>query len=426
MLPIRTFVATFIAAAITASAHAGNWPGFRGPSGDGIANERGVPTRWSDSENIAWRIELKNPGNSSPIVWEDKLILASATADGSKRITTCYNRADGKILWEKFIEFTDDEPKHQTNTYSAATPVTDGQAVYVFHGSAGMVAYKLADGEELWKRDLGPVRHIWGPAASPVLFEDMVIQHVGPGVNVYLVALDKATGKTVWKKELEDAKDPDGGFKGKQWMGGWDTPVFYRSEGKVEMLLGLPKHVAGFNPQTGQEYWRCGGLTDLVYSNVVVGDSTIMAMSGYMGAAIGLRKPNASAKGDITSTHQLWRVAKNPQRIGTGVVIKNTYFTVEEPGIAKAIDMTTGKELFAERVGKTTWGSTVYVDGRLYTFDNTGTGFVWEPRTTFKLVTSNALSKPEMTRATPAYSDGQIFLRTYDHLYAIGMWRRGG
>jgi outer membrane protein assembly factor BamB len=416
--------ALIVMMACASSTFAGDWPGFRG-DGSGIApNERNMPLTWSDKQNIAWRVPLSDPGNSSPIVWGDRLFLTAAADNGAKRLLICFDRNTGKQLWQNGVEFQGDEPLHKTNTHCAATPVTDGKAVYGMFGSAGMAAFDF-NGKLLWKRELGPIVHIWGSAPSPVLYQDMVIQHVGPGENVALVAMDKTDGHVIWKKELAEARVSAGpARKNKDYFGSWSTPRLHNNHGKDELLLSLPGYIAGFNPQTGAEFWRCGGLTDLVYTSPVFGKEFIVAMSGFSGAAIGLKVPDGTAKGDITSTHQLWREPRNTQRIGSGVVIGKHLFHVEEPGLATCIEMDTGKQLYRERMSKTTWTSVVYADKRLYILDQDGTCHVLEPSTSYKLLATNKLAKPEMTRASIVPSDGQFFIRTYENLYAVGVRQR--
>jgi len=408
---------------------AGDWPAFRGPQGNGISTERNIPVGWSAAD-VAWAVDLPMPGNSSPIVHGERVFLTGAVEGGAERVLMCFDRADGKMLWHNAIRFEGTEATHETNPYCSSTPVTDGKRIFVWHGSAGIAAYDF-DGQQLWHVDLGAFEHIWGNAASPVLFEDTVILHAGPGPRVLLMALDKATGSPVWSKELAEATGPAHGKGPGEWKGSWSTPIIdvNPATGQPELVLSLPQYVAGFNPRTGQEYWRCTGLSDLVYTSPVVGKDVIIAMSGFMGPSIGLRRPGPEAKGDVTQTHRLWRVEKNPQRIGTGVLLGDHLFIVNEPGVAECIEAKTGQSLWKERLGATTWGSPVYTQGRLFVADNHGMTHIFAARPdSFHLLgrnpppeaTSSQETGPQVTRATVALSDGQIFLRTYEKLYCIG------
>lgn len=399
-----------------ATAVAQQWPAFRGPEGDGIALEHNLPGEWSDGQNVLWAVDLPMPGNSSPVVWDNRLFITGATDNGTKRWTLCFSTTDGALLWKDALAYDKPEPTHDTNPYCAATPITDGRRLIVSHGSAGVIAYDL-EGKQLWHTELGEVHHIWGNASSPVLFEDTVIVYVGPGPQCALVALDKESGRLVWRKELQEAavEKPD------IWRGSWATPVLREaSDGRTELILPLPGYIVSFNPQTGQEYWRCGGLGDLVYSSAMVGRDIIVAASGYMGPAIGFRRPGPEARGDITETHRLWRIEKSPQRIGTGVIIGPHLYMVNEPGVAECLEAATGQTLWKERLGAVTWGSPIYIDAKFYCTDSQGVTHVFAAAPTFQKLATNTLGTPQTTRATPAFSNGRIFIRTYDKLYCIG------
>jgi outer membrane protein assembly factor BamB len=413
--------AAAIALSLTAVAQAENWPQFRGPNGNGTTPDRGFPLNWSAEQNIAWKTELPGPGNSSPIVWEDRVFLTVATEEGSKRSVLCLDRASGEALWHRTIEYEGDEPTHEMNPYCAATPVTDGEAVYAFHGSAGVVAYDL-EGNRLWHRDLGRFEHIRGNASSPILFRDLVLILGSPGSNVALIALDQRTGQTVWKRELPDAEDPNAGREKKTWRGAWSTPVVIENRGRPELIVALPNRVRGFNPYTGRAYWKCEGLGPLAYASPIVDPENhrVVATSGFGGPAIGLRLPGAGASGDVTETHRLWRnTEKIQQRIGTGVVRGDHVYLCSAPGIAQCIEMETGERVWRSRLAEhRVWTSPTLVGDRLYITDDVGTTHVLRASSA-----TNSLGDGETTRASPAFSEGQIFIRTYDHLYCIGTRR---
>lgn len=400
------------------SVHADDWPAWRGVRGDGVSYERGLPIEWDGARNVIWKTAMPGPGNSSPIVWKDRVFITTALDKGKRRAVVCLDRATGKTIWISSIDFAGDEPTHDDNPYCSATPTTDGDAVYAWFGSAGMIAYDM-NGQELWRRDLGPVRHQWGNASSPVLLEDMVIVHVGPSVKPFMIALNKRTGQTIWEHALPEEACKDE----KEYKGSWSTPMIVEHDDQKEMIMSLPGWVMGFNPYSGQEYWRCGGLSDLVYTSPLVNDKYVIAMSGFTGPAIGLRRPGAEARGDITATHRLWRVEKNAQRVGTGVLLDSNVFMLDDPGIARCIDAASGNVIWEQRVGASSWGSMLLGLHRLYVTDQMGVTHVLVPSREFNEVAKNPLGDKERTRATPAFSDGQIFIRTYENLYCIGTRR---
>jgi outer membrane protein assembly factor BamB len=412
---MRIPVLVALGALVPATAFAGDWPAWRGPAGTGVSDERGVPIEWSASENITWKTPLPDQGNSTPIVWGDRVFVTQALEKGARRTVMCFDRGDGKLLWQGEVPFSGKEPTHDTNPYCSASPVTDGERVIAWHGSAGMVAYDF-EGQELWRRDLGPFEHIWGNAASPVIHGELVIAHLGPGPQTILAAFDKKTGQDVWRRELADARGKDAD----QWKGSWSTPVLRPIAGGHELLVSLPQQVSAFDPATGADRWTCRGLGDLVYTSVLFGDDTVVAMSGYGGPALATR---AGEKGDVTDTHRLWLVEGNPQRVGSGVVVGQHIFILEETGVAECIELATGKSLWEERLGAKSWSSMAHVDGRLYVIDMDGETFVLAANPEkCEIIARNPLG--ELTRGSLAFSDGQIFIRTYQKLYCIGERRR--
>src|SRR4051812_25753081 len=189
---------------LAAPALAADWPAWRGPHGNGVSDESELPLHWSATENVAWKAPLPGPGNSTPVVSNGRVFVTCASDKGATRSVLCFDRTDGKLLWRQDTKFSGQETTHETNPYCAASPATDGRRVFASHGSAGVVAYAAADGMPLWARDLGPMRHIWGNASSPVLHDDKLIVLCGPGPESRLVALDPENGKTLWQNDLPE------------------------------------------------------------------------------------------------------------------------------------------------------------------------------------------------------------------------------
>jgi outer membrane protein assembly factor BamB len=413
MMYTRLFV--FIAIGLLSHNAAGaglNWPAWRGPAGTGIAAHTGVPTTWSATKNVKWKIPLAGPGNSTPIVWNNRIFLTGATDDGAKRSLLCFARGDGKLLWQRDVTFEPKELTHDTNPYAAASPVTDGERVIVWHGSAGVFCYDF-EGREVWQKDLGKFTHIWGYAASPVLVGNRVFLSCGPGVRCLLVALDKRNGEELWKRELAEAqaKEP------KDFFGSWSTPVLHKSGGRQQLMLSLPKELRSFDPASGKDIWTCKGLGPLAYTSPLVAGDVAVAMSGYHGAALACR---TDGSGDVTDTHRLWlHEDKNPQRVGSGVIVGEHIYILNEPGIAWCIELASGKKLWEERISSASWSSMVHVDGRLYVVAMDGETQVLKPNPDkCEVIAQNPLDG-ETTRASLAFADRQIFVRSYKHLYCI-------
>ena len=182
------------------SVHAGNWPAWRGPEGNGVTSEKNLPLKWSATEGVRWRAELPGPGNSSPIVWGDRVFVTQAVPKDKRRTIMCFNRKDGKLVWQSGVTYTEAEQTQESNPYCAGTPATDGKLVYASFGSAGVYAYDL-EGKEAWHRDLGKLNHMFGNSISPVLYNDLCVMNYGPDPKARLIALNKKTGETVWEAE---------------------------------------------------------------------------------------------------------------------------------------------------------------------------------------------------------------------------------
>ena len=353
---------------MTSIAIADNWPAWRGLNGDGTSAEKNLPTTWSDTQNVKWKIDLPQRSHAAPIVWGDRIFLSQALdAKGRQRALWCLDRKDGKRLWERVVPYADDEPLHATSSFCAATPVTDGKHVLVSFGSAGLWCYDF-DGREVWHYDLGKLWHIWGNASSPILYQNLVILWAGPGERQFLLALDKTTGKKVWQRDIPGGKD---GINDKAWLGSWSTPLIATVKGRDELIVGVPKKLKAFDPKTGKELWSCDGLGDLVYTSPVIsaeGEGIVVAFSGYKGPALACK---AGGSGDVTKTHRLWHQVKgNPQRIGSPVILGEHCYLVGENGIANCFELKTGKDLWKERVTKAnTWSSLIHADGRFYLHD---------------------------------------------------------
>ena len=402
-------------------ARGGDWPAWRGPHGSGVTDETDLPLKWSATDNIAWKVPLPGPGNSTPIVSQGRIFVTCASDKGAVRSLLCFDRKDGKPLWRQDTPFAGAETTHETNPYCSASPATDGRRVFVSHGSAGLVAYDAGDGTPLWRRDLGPMNHIWGNASSPVLVGDRLFLLCGPGPEARLLALNADNGQTLWENDIAEARGkPD------QFKGAWNSPVVHKApDGSTTLILGLPRYVTGFDPATGKEIWRCRGLGDLVYTNPLIGDGFIVSMSGYGGPAIGLRLPGPGETGDLTSSHRLWVAEKNQQRVGSGMIVGMHVYIVNDPGMAECIEAETGKVLWKGRAANPSWGSMVLSGDRLYVTDQGGQTVVLRASPDkLDVLAENELG--ETTRASVAPSDGQIFIRTYKALYCIGPRKERG
>lgn len=392
-----------------------NWPSFRGPSGNGHASPQAKPPlRWSATENVLWKIELPGPGNSTPAVWNERIFITqSLDKDGHERALLCLDRRTGKELWRRVEQYQDNEPTHRDNPYCSASPATDGQRVVVAHGSAGVYCYDF-DGKQLWHYATGKLHHIWGNAASPVIHDGLVFLNCGPGERTFLVALNLADGKEVWKVDIPGGKY---GEKPSEWLGAWSTPNVVRVQGRDLLIASWPELLAAYDPKTGKEIWRCTGLGRLVYTSPVVSPEVVVICCGYGGPALAVRP---DGQGDLTQSHRLWRTEeRNPQRIGSGVLLGDYFFQPNAgPGSVHCMEWRTGKVLWQERLGDVFWGSLVYAANRLYVTDKRAVTYVLAAGPKFELLAKNELDGAT-THATPVIVDDIVLIRTWKHLWCL-------
>jgi outer membrane protein assembly factor BamB len=406
--------------ALAASAFAANWPAWR-YDGTGLAPEKNAPVKWTKTENVRWRAPLAAPGNGSPVVWGEKIFITQA--QGAKRELLCLDRKDGKVLWQAGTSYEDKDPTHETNPHASATPVTDGERVIAWFGSAGIFCYDL-NGKELWRRDLGKQTHVWGYGSSPVLHEDLCLLNFGPGPQTFLIALNKKSGEKVWQVDLPENDPPVryDGFAGKkgQPIGSWSTPLITTAGGRTEIVLSVVGELRGFDPKTGKELWRADGLSPLVYSSVMAGEGIILGAGGFMGSTVAVK---AGGTGDI-SKDRLWYVQREKKnRISTGVVSKGHVYICNMDGVAQCIELATGKEKWNERLKASgakgeIWGSTVLVGDNIYVVNQSGDTFVFKANPEkLEVVAINSFG--EMSNSTPAISNGEIFIRTHGALWCV-------
>lgn len=415
----RFFLAALATMAMRTGLDAASWPQWRGPTGTGLCEETRLPLRWGPQEHVAWKTPLPERGNSTPIAWGDRIFLTQAEQE--KRLVVCVERRDGRILWKSGTVSGVPEKFHPTNPPCAASPVTDGERVVANFGSAGVYAFDFA-GRELWRTDLGLVDHIWGYAASPVLHGDFCFVHFGPGGRHFLVALDKRTGREVWRVSFpeEHPAERTDGFAGKKGViGSWSTPLMVPVGERTELVLSLPGKLAAFDPATGRELWFCEGLNPLLYTSAMYGDGVVVGSGGYGGSTVAVR-PGGS--GNMTA-QRLWQKLRDKQRIGSGVIHRGHLYILNTPGTAQCIRLEDGQTLWEQRLPGTgarteSWSSMVLAGEHLYVNNQGGDVFVLKAAPVFEMLQVNSITDGIMN-ASVAISDGDLLLRTEKHLWCI-------
>ncbi len=385
-----------------------NWPRWRGPDGNAVADTAPLPLRWSPTQNIRWQVKIPGEGFSSPIVWGQRIFLTSALEAGSRRVVHSLDRGTGKILWSRELRDDNAERTSSMTGHAAATPVTDGQQVVAFFGNAGVVCYDL-EGKLLWHHKLGEFDSELGLASSPVLYRDRVIlvcDHDGNRFSTFdsfLIALDLQSGQPRWKTERRDL------------YRSWSTPILVPGTGgKPELIINGQDQLRAYDPQTGQSLWHVGGMTAWVTPSPVFGHGWIFATSGRSGPILAVR-PGGS--GDVTRTHVVWQHGSAGPYVCSPVLYGDYLYVHTELGILSCYHARTGKLQYRERLEGKFYSSSVAGDGKVYLTNEAGTTLVVRAGPRFELLAQNALK--EYCLASPALSAGELFLRTEQHLYCI-------
>jgi outer membrane protein assembly factor BamB len=404
-------------AAATAGSWAEDWPHWRGPARNGVSGEKGLPLRWTTSENIAWKLPLPDRSGATPIISGSRIFLN--VGEGDALSLWALDRATGAIAWKSPLGGGNTRMRKQN--MSSPSPVTDGKTVYVMTGTGILKALDFG-GRELWTRDIqkdhGRFGLNWGYASSPLLVGDALYVQVLHGMNTddpsYLMRIDTATGKTRWRVERPtDAvrESPDA----------YTTPALVERGAQREIVVTGGDYVTGHDLATGRELWRAGGLNPdresnfrIVASPVVVGDLVLAPTRVRPLLAI-----RAGGRGDVTTSHRVWAFDSGPD-VPTPVTDGTHVYIVTDNGIAWCLDLKTGRALYGpQRLKPGTYSaSPVLADGRIYVTSEDGLTSVLKAGPAFEVLAENAVD--EYTLSSPAVSGGQIFLRTDKHLYAIG------
>ena len=410
------------------AASAENWPNWRGPRGDGTSVEKNVPTNWNgkSSENIAWKVAIPGAGHSSPIVWEDRIFVATCQTDQNPpaRQLLCLDRRTGETIWKKDVVVAPLETKHGLNSYASGTPATDGKLVYVTFlrvggktiearnvsrarpvtpGEIVVAAYDFA-GNQKWIARPGGFVSVHGFCSSPVLFEDLIIINGDHDGDSYIAALKNTTGETVWK------------IPRKHKTRSYVTPIIREIEGRTQMILAGSKCVASYDPRTGEQHWIIDGPTEQFVASMVYNGRLLFLTCGFPERHYLAIDP--TGEGNVTETHIRWRTTKAAGYVPSPVAIGDYFLNVSDKGIATCFDADTGKSHWVERLGPHFSASAVSAGGLAYFLADEGKMTIIRPGEKLDVVAVNELG--EHCFASPAISNGQIFIRGEKHLYSIG------
>ncbi len=387
--------------------HAENWPAWRGPRGDGSSLEKNVPVHWSATSNVVWKTALPGGGHASPVVWGDRVFTVSAVAPTQERLLLCLDRDSGRLVWQKNVLTSPMERKHAQNSHASSTPATDGQRVYVaFLDNKEMVvaAYDF-EGNELWKVRPGTFASVHGFCSSPLLYQDKVILNGDHDGESYLVALDKKTGKTVWKTPRQNQTRS------------YCAPLIRDMAGRTQMVLSGDKCVASYDPATGRLLWMLDGPTDQFVASPVYSKKTglVYITGGYPDHHILALKPDGAGK--IGEEKIVWRTHRGVAYVPSPIIEGDYFLVVSDSGVAHCFDAATGEILWQERMGHH-HTSLVSAEGRVYFIHRDGQEGVEQPGRKLQFVAKTELS--EGCYASPAISRKHLFIRGDKHLFCIG------
>jgi outer membrane protein assembly factor BamB len=404
------------------AARAGDWPGWRGPHGDGTCDEKPPPLKWSATENVAWKTPIPGKGHSSPIVWGDRVFLttcleqeAKRPEDPARRMLLCLDRRDGAILWQKEVISARLEKLHRLNSRASSTPATDGKHVFVTFLDANdpkepkvIVGCYDFEGRRVWQKSPGRFSSVHGFCSSPLLYKDTVIVNCDHDGDGYVVSLAKSDGEQRWRIDRPN--------KTRSYC----APLIVDAAGRKQMVMSGSKCVASYDPDTGKQWWIIDGPTEQFVSSPVYLDGTIFLTAGfpayhYMGI-----KPDGN--GNVTETHVAWhhkvRNSREGAYVPSPIAYGKWFFAVSDDGILNCFEAKTGEWKWKQQLGKHHSASPVLAGGHLYFTADNGDTYVLKAGESFELVNVNPLG--EEVYSSPAVAGGQIFLRGDKHLFCVG------
>ncbi len=403
-----------------------NWPGWRGPRGDGTSTEVNVPKQWDGTtgEGILWKVEIPGYGHSSPIVWGSQIFVTGCDEETKERRLLCFNKDDGKLRWKAEVIQSSLETKHKLNSFASGTPATDGSTVYVsFLETDGREALALntdkpkmmtpgamvvaafdMQGKLLWQKRPTEFSSVHGFCTSPVIYEDLLIVNGDHDGQSSILALDRSTGDTVWK------------FPRVHQTRSYCTPIIRQAAGKDQMVFSGSKQVVSLNPRTGQEWWHVEGPTQQFVASMVYDGDKFYLSAGFPDHFVMAIRPDGS--GDVTGSHVAWSSTEAKCYVPSPVLADNQLFVADDRGTINCFATKDGTRVWRDRLGGHYSASLITAGGLVYCTADDGVVKLLRPGQELDVVSSNPLG--ESSFASPAVSDGRIYIRGEKHLFAIG------
>lgn len=411
---MRIVSSVLLLTVFSVSAFAGNnWPEFRGPNGDGKSDATNIPAKFSETEHVTWKTAIHGRGWSSPVVWGNQIWVQTATEDGHEMFAVCIDLNTGKLIYDiKVFHVNEPRFRHETNSYASPTPAIEAGRVYVHFGSYGTACIDTKSGKVLWERRDLKCDHFRAPGSSPIIYKDLLIANYDGVDFQYVVAFNKHTGETVWKKDRNIDYGSDNGDRKKAYC----TPQVITHNGRTQLINPSAVETISYEPLTGKEFWRVkhGGMN--AAARPLFNDGLVYITAGDASSRLVAVKVDGT--GDVTKTHTIWNTGKNVAKRPSQILVNGLLFMISDNGIASCRDAKTGDVIWEKRTpGKDFWASPVYVDGKIYFFSKAGDIFVIAADREYKLLAKNKLDSG--FNASPAIVGESIILRTFTHLYRI-------
>jgi outer membrane protein assembly factor BamB len=417
-----------------------DWPNWRGPRASGVSSEQSLPTRWTGTDNVAWKAPLAGAGISTPIVSGDRVFVTSQLGTGISRqgprlvqggdaaamgekalggtraadpsktvfIVEAFSRSDGARVWERRIEAAGDlTPTHEKHNLATPSPVTDGKLVFALFGTGQIVALN-PEGSVAWQRHLGkeyaPFDVQWGHGSSPVVYNDTLILLCDHPSSSYLLALDARTGKERWKADRGKGRSS------------YSTPLIVPGKSGDEVIVNSTERLDAYDARTGAHLWHTGDANRFPVPSAVFHDGIIYTSRGYRSGPYMAIRPGG--RGDVSSTHVLWMVPTGAPYVSSLLHYQGIVYMANDVGVLTAVDAKTGERVWQQRVDGVFSASPVGGGGHVYFVSENGDTVVVKAGRAPEIVARNAIA--ERALASPAISNGRLFIRTDDHLFAIG------
>jgi len=414
---MRSCVLILAAVSLAYAAFAnGDWPEWRGPKANGHTVSTGLPLRWSETENMAWKTAIHDSGHSTPVVWGGQIWLTTATEDGTVLYAVGVDANSGEVIHDIEV-FRVEQPQriNPLNTYATPSPCIEPGRVYVHFGTFGTACIDTISGEILWRRSDLNCDHMQGPASSPIVFQDLVIVDLEGTDNQFIAALDKNTGDTAWLYHRPDELYTED--ISPVYLKSYQTPVIVEVEGKPQLVSNGALLVTGHEPRTGQEIWRVRYRDDSSISRIVSGQGLLFVNTGGPPGGSQLWAIRQGALGDVTDTHVVWTMTEDAPHQSSPVLVGDLLYTVSDRGVLICMEATTGKQVWSKHLRGRFGASLLAAADRIYVSNTDGTTTVLASGREYRELAVNRL-EGELW-ASPAVTGDALLLRTKTHLYRI-------